>query len=162
MEISDKAFDVINELIEFNNDRAKCYKEARVRLGNRNDRLAELFGQLAMDSRRCIGDLISLALKYQGNATETRNTVDDLHQYKVNGELTASGDETLSILAECEQMEDAVRQAYKYILDPSFGLGSELADVLHKQQIGMMVAHDLIKGIKDQFSIRIQGLKRFE
>jgi uncharacterized protein (TIGR02284 family) len=150
MEISEKAIDVINDLIKINNDRVAGFEKAGTDLKSDEHGLITVFNKLAEESRQYVVELTDIARQYGGEAAEGTSTSGDLHRAWIDIKATFTGSDLLAILNECEHGEDAAKAAYRDALDPENGLSPELAQVLQIQQQGIREGHDLIKSLRDQ------------
>jgi uncharacterized protein (TIGR02284 family) len=150
MEISEKAIDVINDLIKINNDRVAGFEKAGTDLESDDNGLITVFNKLAGESRQYVVELTDIARQYGGEAAEGTSTSGDLHRAWIDIKTTFTGSDLLAILNECERGEDAAKAAYRDALDPENELSPELAQVLQIQQQGTREGHDLIKSLRDQ------------
>jgi uncharacterized protein (TIGR02284 family) len=150
MEISEKAIDVINDLIKINNDRVAGFEKAGTDLEGDDNGLITVFNKLAGESRQYVVELTAIARQYGGEAAEGTSTSGDLHRAWIDIKATFTGSDLLAILNECERGEDAAKSVYRDALDPENELSPELAQVLQIQQQGITEGHDLIKSLRDQ------------
>ena len=150
MEISQKAIDVINDLIKINNDRVAGFEKAGTDLEGDDNELTAVFNKLAGESQQYVVELTDIAQQYGGEAAEGTSTSGDLHRAWIDIKATFTGSDTLAILNECERGEDAAKSAYRDALDPENELSPELVQVLQFQQQGINEGHDLIKSLRDQ------------
>jgi uncharacterized protein (TIGR02284 family) len=150
MEISEKAMDVINDLIKINNDRVAGFEKAGKNLKGDDNGLIAVFDKLAGESQQYVVELTDIGQQYGGDTAEGTSTSGDLHRAWIDIKSTFTGNDTLAILNECERGEDAVNSAYRNALDPENELSPELAEVLQLQQQGITEGHDLIKSLRDQ------------
>jgi uncharacterized protein (TIGR02284 family) len=149
MEISEKAVDVINDLIKINNDRVAGFEKAGTDLEEDNKYLVAIFNKLAGESQQYVVELTAIAAQY-GEAADGTSTSGDLHRAWIDIKATFTGSYLLAILSECERGEDAAKSAYRDALGPENELSPELVDILQRQQRGITEGHDLIKSLRDQ------------
>lgn len=149
MGISEKAVDVINDLIKINNDRVAGFEKAGTDLEEDNKYLVAIFNKLAGESQQYVVELTGIAAQY-GDAADGTSTSGDLHRAWIDIKATFTGSDLLSILSECERGEDAAKSTYRDALDPENELSPELVDILQRQQRGITEGHDLIKSLRDQ------------
>jgi uncharacterized protein (TIGR02284 family) len=149
MEISEKAVDVVNDLIKINNDRVAGFEKAGTDLEENNKYLVAIFNKLAGESQQYVVELTAIAAQY-GEAADGTSTSGDLHRVWIDIKATFTGSDLLAILSECERGEDAAKSAYRDALDPENELSPELVDILQRQQRGITEGHDLIKSLRDQ------------
>jgi uncharacterized protein (TIGR02284 family) len=153
MEISEKAVDVINDLIKINNDRVAGFEKAANDLEEDNKYLVAMFNKLAGESQQYVVELTGIARQY-GEAADGTSTSGDLHRAWIDIKATFTGSDTLAILNECERGEDAAKSAYRDALDPENELGPELADILQRQQQAITEGHDLIRSLRDELEAK--------
>ena len=148
MEISERAIDVINDLIKINNDRAAGFEKAGKDLDGSDAELNSLFNQFAGESRKYATELTGIARQYNGEVTQGTSTSGDLHRAWIGIKSTFTGSDRLAILDECERGEDAIKKAYRDALAEN-ELGENVRTVLLKQQEGINTSHDAIKALRD-------------
>src|ERR1700712_3767280 len=149
MEISEKAVDVINDLIKINNDRVAGFEKAGSDLEEDNKYLVAMFNKLAGESQQYVVELTGIAQQY-GEAADGTSTSGDLHRAWIDIKSTFTGGSVQAILDECERGEDAAKAAYRDALDPENELSAELVQLLQRQQQGITEGHDMIKALRDQ------------
>lgn len=150
MEISEKAIDVINDLIKINNDRVAGFEKAGTDLENNDNGLISVFSKLAGESQQYATDLTAIAQQYGTEPADGTSTSGDLHRAWIDIKATFTGHDLLAVLNECERGEDAAKSAYRDALDPENDLDSELTQILQRQQQGIIDGHDLIRSLRDQ------------
>jgi len=150
MEISEKAMDVINDLIEINNDRVEGFEKAARDLEGQDTGLDTVFNKLASESREYSAQLTAIAQDSGFAPVEGTSTSGALHRAWIDIKATFTGSDITTILNECERGEDAIKAAYDSALDPENELGTALTDVLLIQQKGVIEGHDLIKSLRDE------------
>jgi uncharacterized protein (TIGR02284 family) len=150
MEISEKAIDVINDLIKINNDRVAGFQKAGNDLEEDNRFIVAIFNKLAGESREYVSELTGIAEQYGGEAADGTSTSGDLHRAWIDIKATFAGSDLLAIVSECERGEDAAKAAYRDALDPESELNPDLVSILQRQQQGIIEGHDLIRSLRDQ------------
>jgi uncharacterized protein (TIGR02284 family) len=150
MENTEKALDVINDLIKINNDRAAGFQKAGKDLEGDENGLIPVFNKLAGESRQYVAELTHIVQQYGIEPAEGTSTSGDLHRAWIDIKSAFTGSDLLAILNECGRGEDAAKSAYQDALDPENELSAELAHVLQIQQQGIIEGHDLIKSLRDQ------------
>lgn len=150
MEISEKAMDVINDLIEINNDRVEGFEKAARDLENDDTGLDTVFNKLANESRENVVELTEIAQNFGEAPVEGTSTSGALHRAWLDIKSVFTGGDMEAILNECERGEDAIKAAYRSALDPENEIGYELQEILQRQQQGIVEGHDLIKSLRDQ------------
>lgn len=148
METQENIVQVLNDLIEINNDRADGFDRASSDLQPENIDLKAIFEKFASDSRENSIQLAGLVGK-NGDSPDDGNTiVGTLHRAWIDVKASFGGNDRHSILAECERGEDAIKKAYRDALQHN-DLGTEVREVLLKQQDGVSTGHDTIKALRD-------------
>jgi uncharacterized protein (TIGR02284 family) len=150
MEISEKAIDVVNDLIKINNDRVAGFEKAGADLENDDNGLTVVFNKLAGESQQYVAELTDIARQNGDDVAEGTSTSGDLHRAWIDIKATFTGHDLLAVLNECERGEDAAKTAYRDALDPENELDFELTQVLQRQQQGINEGHDLIRSLRDQ------------
>ncbi|WP_244228198.1 DUF892 family protein [Mucilaginibacter kameinonensis] len=158
MENTEKALDVINDMIKINNDRAAGFEKAGKDLNEDESGLITVFNKLSEESRENVAELTGLAQQFGEDAAEGTSTSGDLHRAWIDIKSAFTGNDLNAILNECERGEDAAKTAYKNALDPENELSPELEQVLFAQQRLIVDGHDLIKSLRDQS----EGRKDFD
>ncbi|WP_316763219.1 PA2169 family four-helix-bundle protein [Pedobacter aquatilis] len=148
METQENIVQVLNDLIEINNDRADGFDRASSGLQPENIDLKAIFEKFASDSRENSIQLAGLVGK-NGDSPDDGNTIlGTLHRAWIDVKASFGGNDRHSILAECERGEDAIKKAYRDALQHN-DLGTEVREVLLKQQDGVSTGHDTIKALRD-------------
>ncbi|MGJ7032507.1 PA2169 family four-helix-bundle protein [Niabella hirudinis] len=141
---------LLNDLIRINNDRIAGYEKlsSELREGHDSD-LALLFSKMITNSRDFNTDL-SKMVGFLGGTPATGSTgAGKLYRIwlDVKAVFMVTSDRT-TILMHCEQIEDAVQQAYADALNEP-GLPAELFTLLSSQKASLLAAHDEIKVLRD-------------
>src|ERR1700761_5683259 len=102
MEISEKALDVINDLIKINNDRVAGFEKAGTDLEGSDNGLITVFNKLAKESQQYVTELTDIAQQYGGEVAEGTSTSGDLHRTWIDIKATFTDSDELAILNECE------------------------------------------------------------
>nr|WP_294950615.1 PA2169 family four-helix-bundle protein [uncultured Mucilaginibacter sp.] len=146
---TEKAVEVLNDLIEINNDRIDGFTRAAKDLGEGDADLKAVFDKFASDSRQNVQEL-SAAVGQTGGELETGNSVSGtLHRTWLDVKATFSGHDRKAILSECERGEDAIKRAYRDALAEDNGLSQEQASLIATQQQVINEGHDTIKALRD-------------
>jgi len=141
---------LLNDLIRINNDRIAGYKKlsGELREGQDND-LRLLFSKMIANSYDLNTDL-SKMVNFLGGEPATGSTGSGkLYRLwlDVKAVFTVTSDRK-TILADCEQIEDAVQRAYADALNEP-GLPAELSTLLLSQKAELAAAHDQIRVLRD-------------
>ena len=153
MEISEKAIDVINDLIKINNDRVAGFEKAGKDLERDDNGLIPVFNKLAGESRQYAIELSSIGRQYGGEVADGTSASGDLHRTWIDIKSAFTGSDLLAILNECERGEDAAKSAYRDALDAENELDPELTEVLRRQRQGIIAGHDLIRSFRDRVDV---------
>ncbi|MBD1394113.1 ferritin-like domain-containing protein [Mucilaginibacter glaciei] len=149
METTEKAIEVLNDLIEINNDRIDGFDRASKDLDNVDVDLKAVFAKYASDSRKNSQEL-SQAVGEAGGEVETGNTASGtIHRAWLDVKATFSGHDRKAILEECERGEDAIKKAYREALSEDNGLSAQHRELIAQQQQGINEGHDAIKALRD-------------
>jgi uncharacterized protein (TIGR02284 family) len=162
MENTEKAIDVINNLIKINNDRAAGFEKAGKDLKEDENGLVAVFSKLAGESRQNVTELTGLAYQFGGEAAEGTSTSGDLHRAWIDIKSTFTGSDLTAILNECERGEDAAKAAYEDALDPENELSAQVQQVLLTQQQGIVEGHNLVKSLRDQSETNVDDDDSFD
>lgn len=150
METTEKAIDVLNDLIEINNDRVAGFEKAGKDLENGGQDLKAIFNKLAGESRSNSAELSAAVRQHGGKAETGSSATGAIHRAWIDVKATFSGHDRKSVLEECERGEDAIKKAYQSALAPENGLNQELVVLIRRQKAGIDAGHDQIKALRDR------------
>jgi uncharacterized protein (TIGR02284 family) len=150
METTEKAIDVLNDLVKINNDRVAGFEKASENLEEDDRGLRPVFNKLAGESRDNAIALAEKARQFNDEAEEGTSVSGSLHRAWLDVKSTFTGNDLESILDECERGEDAIKAAYRSALEDSNELPYEVVQLITSQQQGINEGHDLIKSLRDQ------------
>ncbi|AMR34410.1 aldehyde dehydrogenase [Mucilaginibacter sp. PAMC 26640] len=146
---SEKAIEVLNDLIEINNDRIDGFNRASKDLGEGDADLKAVFDKFASDSRQNVQELSS-AVGQAGGEVETGNSASGtIHRAWLDVKATFSGHDRKAVLSECERGEDAIKKAYRDALSEVNGLSVAQSQLIAQQQTAINEGHDKIKALRD-------------
>jgi uncharacterized protein (TIGR02284 family) len=147
MNHSEKAVEVLNDLIKIHNDRIQGYERATVEVEDAD--LKQLFTSFIGDSHKF---KLALGTEVQSFAKDIENTTSnsgDIHRTWLNVKAFFSGNNTTkSVLEECEFGEDATQKAYKSAIGDE-GVPAYIKDILTEQEVNLKAAHDKVKALRD-------------
>jgi uncharacterized protein (TIGR02284 family) len=146
MEHSEKAVEVLNDLVKIHNDRISGYERATIETDNAD--LKTLFTSFIGDSHQF---KLALATEVQTYAKDIENTTSssgDLHRAWINVKAFFTGHSPKSVLEECEFGEDATQKAYKSALEDE-KVPAYIREILAEQQVKLKTAHDQVKALRD-------------
>jgi uncharacterized protein (TIGR02284 family) len=149
METTDKAIDVLNDLIEINNDRVAGFEKAIENLEEPNLDLKAIFEKLASESREYSAELSGAVVQNGGEAETGSSTFGAIHRAWIAVKATFSGRDRKSILEECERGEDAIKKAYDDALHADNYLNGQLVHLLIQQKAGIDTGHNQIKALRN-------------
>ncbi len=150
METTEKAIDVLNDLIGINNDRVAGFEKAGKDLENGDLDLKAIFSNLADESRSYSAELAAAVRQHGGKAETGSSASGAIHRAWIDVKATFSGHDRKSILEECERGEDAIKKAYQSALAPDNGLNLEFVALVRRQKAGIDAGHDQIKALRDR------------
>src|SRR5690606_5224430 len=144
-----KAIKHLKNLIEINNDRTLGFRKALEDLEPVNADLNVIFTEAAAESERYSQELAALAEQYGAEVDEDDESVAGaIHRAWIDVKALFGGKDRKSILEEAERGEDAIKAAYKKVMDSGEVTGQALETVLD-QAAQIRVSHDRIKALRD-------------
>lgn len=149
METTEKAIEVLNDLIEINNDRVAGFTHAAKELDEDDIDLKAIFLELRDKSRRNVHELGSVIHKNGGEVEMGMSGSGALHRMWLEVKSSFTGHDRKTVLEECERGEDAIKKVYEKALAPDSGLPPEFTEIVSRQQQGIIAAHDRIKALRD-------------
>jgi uncharacterized protein (TIGR02284 family) len=155
MENTQDAIDILNDLILINNDRIAGYEKAMEELKSNNETDQEdldliiLFEKMVDDSREIRNALGKEVQVLGGKMAEGTMTSGKIYRAWMDIRALFTGKGRHTILANCEEGEDAAQKAYKQALEEE-GLPHFLHDMVRTQKELLKESHDEIKALRDQ------------
>jgi len=144
-----KATRHIKDLIEINNDRTLGFRKALEELEPINADLNIIFTEYAADSERFSAELTRLASQFGEEVdADDESMAGALHRAWIDVKSLFGGKDRKAILEEAERGEDAIKAAYKKVLE-SGDLAGETLSVVSEQAAHIKSAHDKIKALRD-------------
>ncbi|MDM1293282.1 PA2169 family four-helix-bundle protein [Sphingobacterium sp. N143] len=142
---------LINDLIQINNDRIAGYQKA-IEIATRLDleNLNSIFVEYMNQSELFIEELKPY-LEQQGSpATDGTMISGKLFRIWMDIKSAISGNDEKSLLASCEQGEDAFKKTYKDVVDnEGWEITHDLLLLVEKQLAIQLEAHEYIKTLRD-------------
>lgn len=142
---------LINDLIQINNDRIAGYQKA-IEIATRLDleNLNSIFVEYMNQSELFIEELKPY-LEQQGSpATDGTMISGKLFRIWMDIKSAISGNDEKSLLASCEQGEDAFKKTYKDVVDnEGWEITHDLLLLIEKQLAIQLEAHEYIKTLRD-------------
>lgn len=145
-----KTIEVLNDLIQINNDRIAGYEKAIRETKPEDEDLKILYATMIAESHR---NKIALATEVQALGAEIeQGTTSSGKIYRAWMELKAifTGNNRMTILANCEAVEHSTQQAYHAALEQE-ALPSYIRELLLHQEDGLRSNHEEIRALKDQY-----------
>ncbi|RYE36181.1 MAG: PA2169 family four-helix-bundle protein [Sphingobacteriaceae bacterium] len=140
--------ETLNDLIKIHNDRIEGYDNAIKDSAAENEDLIDLFKNLISESHSCKLALSTEVLAAKGETADGTTVSGKLHRAWMSVRTTFTGHDRYSILASCEQGEDATQAAYKSALGEE-DLPKFIYDIIAEQQVKLKLSHDKIKMLRD-------------
>lgn len=146
MNNSEKAVEVLNDLIKIHNDRIQGYERATVEVEDAD--LKQLFTSFIGDSHKFKLALATEVQTFHKDIENTTSSSGDIHRTWLNVKAFFSGHSTKSVLEECEFGEDATQKSYKSAIEDE-GVPAYIKDILTGQEVNLKAAHDKVKALRD-------------
>jgi uncharacterized protein (TIGR02284 family) len=138
--------EAINDLIEINNDRIEGYEKAANQASDED--LRSLFGNMANQSRRFVGELRERVNAEGGTPADGTTAKGKVYRTWMDVKATFTGDNRKSILSSCEFGEDAAQRAYETVLKDD-EIQGDLRLTIENQKKSLRESHDRIKSLRD-------------
>lgn len=139
---------VINELIQYNNDRIDGYEKVSTETDVIDADLRALFVKMANDSRsyrKELGDLVTR----MGGKVETEGSVSArIHRAWIDFKTAITGNNRESILSSCEFGENAIIEAYDAVLADTESFTTEELAIISEQRNGLRNSSEAITEYK--------------
>jgi uncharacterized protein (TIGR02284 family) len=146
MNHSEKAVEVLNDLVKIHNDRIQGYERATVEVDDAD--LKQLFTSFIGDSHKFKLALATEVQTFHKDIENTTSNSGDIHRTWLNVKAFFSGHTTKSVLEECEFGEDATQKAYRSAIEDE-GVPAYIKDILTEQEVSLKAAHDKVKALRD-------------
>ncbi len=151
MEKSTEVIEVLNDLVMINNDRIAGYQRAIKELKSEDTDLKQLFDRMIIESQQIKSDLANEIQVLHGEVEKGSTEMGKIYRAWMDVKAVFTGASRHTILANCEEGEDAAQNAYKKALEterfPIF-----LRELLNGQQITLRASHDEIKSLRNQYA----------
>jgi uncharacterized protein (TIGR02284 family) len=150
MQNEQETIEVLNDLIQINNDRITGYERAIRETKPEDDDLKIFYATMIAESHR---NKISLATEVQALGAEVeQGTTTSGKIYRAWMELKAifTGNNRMTILSNCETVENSTRQAYHTALEHE-ALPAYIRDLLVHQEEALRSNNEEIKMLRAQF-----------
>ena len=139
----------LNELIKINNDRIAGYQKAIESTTDAS--LKTVFEGYADQSKGYVNELNDYIHLLGGSPTDGTTLSGKMHHTWMDLKSAFGKKDNHSILADCEQGEDAAKIAYRKALDDKELIWEDekVVTLLTNQLNGLKIAHDAIKALRD-------------
>lgn len=142
---SDKAVEVIKDLIIINNDRYEGYNTAATET---NDlQLKAMFERFSTQSNQFNSELRRFISREESRDDET-TTSGKLYRVWMDVRAAISSNDRKAVLSSCEFGEDVALASYKTSLKEE-NLPQEISSTIRKQQEQLQEAHNTVKAMRD-------------
>lgn len=150
---TEKAREVLHDLIRINNDRIQGYEKAAGEINDPVDaEIKSIFYQMAEESRHYKDNLNESLVRLGGKREENSTVSGKIYRAWMDVKATFSGDNTLAALQSCEFGEDAALKAYREALKEKSELPGGVRSVIETQYELLKVSHNRIKRYRDEFA----------
>jgi uncharacterized protein (TIGR02284 family) len=155
MENTTDTIDILNDLILINNDRIAGYEKAieELKTNDKGDQenldLTILFEKMIDDSREMRNALGKEVQVLGGEMAEATMSSGKIYRAWMDIKALFTGKDRHTILANCEEGEDAAQKAYNQALAEE-DLPHFLHDLIREQKELLKDAHDEIKALRNQ------------
>lgn len=155
MQTTTETTDILNDLILINNDRIAGYEKAINELKSRDNGaqqdldLVVLFEKMIDESRELRNALGTEVQVLGGEMAEGTMSSGKIYRAWMDIKALFTGKDRHTILASCEEGEDAAQKAYKTALSEE-NLPHFLYDMIRAQKDLLRESHDEIKALRDQ------------
>ena len=149
MKTTDKAAEILNDLVQINNDRIEGYEKAIENLKAEDSDLKSVFVSMIDESRKCKMALSNELNVFRKDTDESSTTSGKLYRAWMDVKAVFTGHNRKSILENCEFGEDAAQKAYKDASNEE-NLPANLKSMILEQKAVLRQSHDKIKQLRDQ------------
>ena len=151
MEKSREVTEVLNDLVMINNDRIAGYNRAIRELKPGDGDLKLLFDRMIIESQQIKSDLANEIQVLHGDVEKGSSEMGKIYRAWMDVKAVFTGENSHTILSNCEEGEDAVQRAYKKALETD-RLPAFLRDLLNGQQNMLRNSHDEIRNLRNQYA----------
>ena len=139
---------VLNDLVETSKDGERGFRKAAE--DAHDTQLKTLFVSRADDCTRGARELQDLVQRLGGKPQTGGSVTGALHRGWTDVKSAVAGRDDPSILADCEKGEDVAKKHYHDALDKE--LPADVRIVVEQQYQGVLLNHDRIRDLRDQFA----------
>ena len=149
MKTTDKAAEILNDLVQINNDRIEGYEKAIENLKAEDQDLKTVFVSMIDESRKCKMALSNELNVFRKDTEDGSTTSGKLYRAWMDVKAVFTGHNRKSVLENCEFGEDAAQKAYKDASNEE-DLPANLKSMILEQKAILRQSHDKIKLLRDQ------------
>lgn len=149
MSSTNELVEVLNDLVQINNDRAKGYEKATEDVENIDADLKGIFSKMASQSRDYSTKLTTEVSKLGGEPAEGTSASGKIHRTWIDIKATFTGKDRQAALNSCEFGEDAAQKAYKEALASDAEMNADTRQLIANQKDDLKSSHDTIKAMRD-------------
>ncbi len=149
MKTTNKAAEILNDLVQINNDRIEGYEKAIENLKAEDQDLKPLFISMIDESRKCRMVLSTELNVFKTETEDSSTTSGKLYRAWMDVKAVFTGHDRKSVLENCEFGEDAAQKAYKDAANDE-DLPANLKILILEQKATLRQSHDKIKQLRDQ------------
>jgi uncharacterized protein (TIGR02284 family) len=153
MKTIEEKINVLNELIQFNNDRVDGYEKASAETNTIDADLRALFEKMANDSRSFRKDLAAQVTKLGGKAEIEGSVSASIHRAWMDFKAAITKNDRDAILGSCEFGENAIVEAYDAMLNDTESFTAENIALVAEQRNGLRNAAAAISDYKKLSSL---------
>lgn len=137
--------EVLNDLIEINNDRIKCYAKASDETKEVDSDLKAIFAILSKKSMRYVCELTQQVVKVGGESATAATNRGKIYREWMEAKKAIATNDRLAILQACEIAEDAAQTAYEDTLATDADINVEIRKLIVGQKLTLRGDYRLIK-----------------
>jgi uncharacterized protein (TIGR02284 family) len=153
MKKTEKAIEVLNDLIKINNHRITRYEKAAHANREIEPDIKNIFLHMASESRSYVSSLYSELIKLGGEPVSGTSTSGKLYRFWSDLKSEFTGQDTEAMLDSSEAGEDAALRSYKKALESKEELPEPIYAMILNQQHALQTSHDLICRYRDSNSL---------
>ena len=143
-----ETIEVLNDLVAINNDRIAGYEKALAETKETDSDLKTLFALMIDESRKLRLNLADEVQALGGEYDRGTTASGKLYRAWMDVKAVFTGHDRHTVLANCEQGEDAAQNAYKDALNEK-NVPAYIRTLLTEQKQTLKASHDKVKSLRD-------------
>ena len=143
-----ETIEVLNDLVAINNDRIAGYEKALAETKETDSDLKTLFALMIDESRKLRLNLADEVQALGGEYDRGTTASGKLYRAWMDVKAVFTGHDRHTVLANCEQGEDAAQNAYKDALNEK-NVPAYIRTLLNEQKQTLKASHDKVKSLRD-------------